>query len=52
MPSNRGAGEESPPDCEEIKSVNSKGNYEYALEGLMLKFQYFDTSCEESTHWK
>ena len=30
-------------DCKEIKPVNSKGNPEYSLEGLMLKLklQYF-----------
>ena len=28
-------------DCKEIKPVNSKGNPEYSLEGLMLKIQYF-----------
>ena len=35
---------ESPLDCKEIKSVNPKGiNYEYSLEGLLLKLklQYF-----------
>ena len=33
---------ESPLDCK-IKPVNSKEiNPEYSLEGLMLKFQYFD----------
>ena len=30
----------SPLDCKEIKPVNHKG-YEYSLEGLMLKLQYF-----------
>ena len=35
---------ESPLDCKEIKPVDSKGNSQYSLEGLMLKlkFQYFD----------
>ena len=34
---------ENPMDNKEIKSVNSKGNQPYLLEGLMLKlkFQYF-----------
>ena len=34
---------ESPLDCKEIKPVDSKGNSEYSLEGLMLKLklQYF-----------
>ena len=34
---------ESPLDCQEIQSVNPKGNHEYSLEGLMmkLKLQYF-----------
>ena len=34
---------ESPLDCKEIKPVDSKGNSQYSLEGLMLKlkFQYF-----------
>ena len=27
-------------------------NPEYSLEGLMLKFQYLATWCEEMTHWK
>ena len=34
----------NPLDCKEIKSVNPKGiNYEYSLEGLLLKLklQYF-----------
>ena len=33
---------ESPLDCQEIQSVNPKGNHEYSLEGLMvkLKLQY------------
>ena len=42
---NCGAGEdcERPLDCKEIKPVNPKKkiNFEYALEGLMLKLQYF-----------
>ena len=35
---------ESPLDSKEIKPVDSKGNSQYSLEGLMLKlkFQYFD----------
>ena len=32
---------ESPLDCKEIKPVDSKGNSQYSLEGLMLKLQYF-----------
>ena len=34
---------ESPLDSKEIKPINSKGNREYSLEGLMLKLklQYF-----------
>ena len=34
---------ESPLDCKEIKPVNLQINWEYPLEGLMLKlkFQYF-----------
>ena len=28
-------------DCQEIKSINPKGNQPYSLEGLMLKLQYF-----------
>ena len=34
---------ESPLDSKEIKPINSKGNLEYSLEGLMLKLklQYF-----------
>ena len=32
---------ESPLDCKEIQPVHPKGNHEYSLEGLMLKFQYF-----------
>ena len=34
---------ESPLDCKETQPVNSKGNPEYSLEGLMLKLklQYF-----------
>ena len=32
---------ESLLDSKEIKPVNSKGNPEYSLEGLMLKLQYF-----------
>ena len=34
---------ESPLDCKEIKSLNSKRNQpDYSLEGLMLKLQYSD----------
>ena len=34
---------ESPFDCKEIKSLNSKRNQpDYSLEGLMLKLQYSD----------
>ena len=33
---------ESPLDCKEIQPVHPKGNqFEYSLEGLMLKLQYF-----------
>ena len=33
---------ENPLDCKEIKPVNLKEiNFEYSLEGLMLKLQYF-----------
>ena len=33
---------ESPLNCKEIKTINSKGNHpEYSLEGLLLKLQYF-----------
>ena len=32
---------ESPLDCKEIKIVVKEISPEYALEGLMLKFQYF-----------
>ena len=32
---------ESPLDCKGTKPVNTKGNPEYSLEGLMLKLQYF-----------
>ena len=30
---------ESPLDCQEIQSVNPKGNHEYSLEGLMMKLK-------------
>ena len=46
---------ENPLECEEIKSVNPKGNNpEYSLVGLMLKLklQYFAIWCKELTHWK
>ena len=42
---------ESPLDCKEIKSVNPKGiNYEYSLEGLLLKLklQYFGHLMQRS----
>ena len=32
---------ESPLDCKGTKPVNTKGNPEYSLEGLMPKIQYF-----------
>ena len=34
-------GLDSALDCKKIKPVNPKGNPEYSLEGLTLKFQYF-----------
>ena len=34
------------------QSILKEINPEYSLEGLMLKFQYFATWCEEPTHWK
>ena len=34
------------------ESVLKEINSEYTLEGLMLKFQYFEHLCKELTHWK
>ena len=36
------------------QSILKEISPEYSLEGLMLKLklQYFDTSCEDLTHWK
>ena len=41
---------ESPLDCKETQPVNSKGNPEYSLEGLMLKLklQYFGHLMERT----
>ena len=52
MPLNCIAGEVSWKTRRSNQSILKEINPENSLEGLMLKFQYLATWCNESTHWE